>query len=362
MTWDIDGGLTDAPTAAHVHKAAAGGAAPVHFALPVPQIAAGERTFETLCIPDLDQALIDEVFANPAGFYVNIHTAAFPDGAIRGQLSTLDAPLGTLLIGSEEAPGPGEANAFGEAAIDVLADGTTICGFVFYAGAEEPAAAHIHKAAVGAAGPIVVTLSPFDEGFPFSDGCIGGLSPVLVADIAANPDDYYVNVHTDLHPDGAVRGQLESSAFLASELTGGAEVPGPGDPDGAGEVFLELFGDGLVCVRLTVRGISTPMAAHIHDGATGVAGPVVVTLPTPIFNTSSDCVEVDPALFADLAANPGDFYVNVHNADFPDGAVRGQLAPDTLVQLGAAGVGSDTPSDFSRSSPHDRHRYTYGGR
>ena len=218
-------------------------------------------------------------------------------------------------------------------------------------------AVHIHDAAAGAAGPIVVTLSPFDVGGPFSDGCIGGLDPTLVADIAANPDDYYVNVHTDDHPDGAVRGQLDRSTLLGADLTGASEIPGPGDPDGSGEVFLDLVGDGLVCLRLTVRGIGTPMAAHIHDAAVGAAGPIVVTLPTPIFNTSSGCVEVAPALFADIAAHPGEFYVNVHNEQFPAGAVRGQLAPRAVPLRagcrsdGVSGVASDTPSDLTREQP-----------
>jgi hypothetical protein len=329
MTWDIDVGLTDTPTMAHVHKAAAGAAGPVHFALPVPAIGPGERTFEIPCVPDLDQALIDEVFANPAGFYVNLHTAAYPDGAIRGQLSPVATRLGTLLDPSEEVPGPGEAGAGGEAAIHVLADGTTICGFVFYGGAGMPTAAHIHDGAVGAAGPPVVTLSPFDEGGPFSDGCIGDLDPMLVADIAANPDDYYVNVHTAEHADGAVRGQLATSALLSADLTGAAEVPGPGDPDGSGEAVVNVYADGLVCVQLRVRSIGTPMAAHIHDAAAGVAGPIVVELATPTFHSSFACTEVAAPLFADLMANPADYYVNVHNEAFPGGAIRGQLSEVT---------------------------------
>ncbi len=298
--------------------------------LPVPVVAAGERAFETACAPDLDQALIDEVFADPSAYYVNLHTAAFPDGAIRGQLATVETPLGTRLSSTEEAPGPGETGAGGDAYVDVLSDGTTICAGVFYDGADSPMAAHIHKGAAGAAGPVVVTLSPFDPDGPFSDGCIGGVDPALAADIAANPDDYYVNVHTAEHPDGAVRGQLDNSGLLQADLTGAAEVPGPGDPDGSGEASMDLVGDGLLCLRIHVRGIQTPMAAHIHEGGPGVAGPVVVTLPTPSFNTAFGCVDIDPVLFDDIVANPGDYYVNVHNEGFPAGAVRGQITHQDL--------------------------------
>jgi hypothetical protein len=335
VTWDIDVGFTAAPVSAHVHEAVKGVAGPVLFALPAPRVAAGDLVFETSCAADLSQALIDEVFANPAGHYVNVHTDAFPDGAIRGQLGTVATPLGTILSGQEEAPLPGETMvvegdiitfAEGDAIVDVLSDGTTICASVFYGGANTPTTAHIHKAAPGAAGPIVVTLSPFDEGDPISDGCIGGLAPAVVADIAANPDDHYINVHTDLHPDGAIRGQLAESALLAADLTGAAEVPGPGDPDGTGEASLDFIGDGVICLRLAVRGISTPRAAHIHDADAGAAGPIVVTLPTPVFNTTFGCVEVPAATFDALAANPSGFYVNVHNGAYPNGAIRGQLA------------------------------------
>ncbi|MGH9275716.1 MAG: CHRD domain-containing protein [Acidimicrobiales bacterium] len=326
FTWDIDAGLSSAPMAAHVHKAAAGAAGPILITLPTPTVAAGQRGLEFGCAPDLDQALIDEVFANPAGYYVNVHTGAFPDGAVRGQLSGIATRLGTLLSGSEEAPGPGEADGTGDATIEVLDDGTTICGFVFYSGVGAPTAAHVHKGAVGAAGPIVVTLPPFDAEGIASDGCVGGLSAALATDIAANPDDYYVNIHTGTYPDGAVRGQLEVATMVGAELPGAAEAPGPGDPDGSGEVGIDLVGDGLVCVHLTVRGIAAPTAAHIHLGAPGVPGPVVVELPTPIFNSVFDCTAVDPAVFAALSATPELYYVNVHNEAYPDGAVRGQLA------------------------------------
>jgi hypothetical protein len=325
VQWDIDGPLSSDPNAAHVHIGPAGVPGPVVLTLPTPDVIAGERLFSRACISDQDQGVIDAMVANPANHYVNVHTATFPDGAIRGQLTVFETPLGTVLTGAEVAPGPGEANAGGDAFVDTMSDGETICSFLIYDGAGVPAAAHIHAAAPGAAGPTVVTLPPFDIDGPVSDGCVGGLDPALVADIAANPANYYVNVHTDGFPDGAVRGQLELSAFLGASLTGAAEVPGPGDDDGDGFAFIDLLGDGRMCVHISVRRLDRVTAAHIHEAAAGAAGPVVVTLAPPLFGSSDACVDVDPALFDDLVANPADYYVDVHTQPFPDGAVRGQL-------------------------------------
>jgi CHRD domain len=114
---------------------------------------------------------------------------------------------------------------------------------------------------------------------------------------------------------------------LSATLTGAAEVPGPGDPDGTGSATLTVNpGLGQICYELTVSGIAPATAAHIHVGAAGVAGPVVVTLAPPTDGTSSGCVGVSRELALAILTNPSGYYVNVHNADYPAGAVRGQLS------------------------------------
>jgi hypothetical protein len=113
----------------------------------------------------------------------------------------------------------------------------------------------------------------------------------------------------------------------SATLTGAAEVPGPGDPDGSGSASLRLNpGQEEICYELTVSNIAPATAAHIHSGATDVAGPVVVTLAAPTSGSSSACVSVDRDLVREILKNPEAFYVNVHNADFPGGAIRGQLS------------------------------------
>ncbi|KOV83338.1 hypothetical protein ADL03_20990 [Nocardia sp. NRRL S-836] len=109
-----------------------------------------------------------------------------------------------------------------------------------------------------------------------------------------------------------------------AQLTGQAEVPGPGDPDGRGHAVVWVT-SGKVCVSLTVRKIQTASAAHIHRGTAGTAGPVVVDLAAPSDGTSYSCTRVDRGLAREVARTPAQFYVNVHNAEHPAGAVRGQL-------------------------------------
>jgi hypothetical protein len=114
---------------------------------------------------------------------------------------------------------------------------------------------------------------------------------------------------------------------LSTTLTGAAEVPGPGDPDGTGTAALTVNpGLSQICYELTVSGIAPATAAHIHVGPVGVAGPVVVPLAPPTGGSVSACAEVDRELALAILNNPSDYYVNVHNADFPAGALRGQLS------------------------------------
>ena len=113
---------------------------------------------------------------------------------------------------------------------------------------------------------------------------------------------------------------------LTTPLTGAAEVPGPGDADGTGNASLTLnHGKGEVCYELTVDKIAAANAAHIHEGAVDKAGPPIANLTPPTNGSSKGCVALDKDKLKDVMQNPANYYVNVHNAEFPDGAVRGQL-------------------------------------
>lgn len=114
---------------------------------------------------------------------------------------------------------------------------------------------------------------------------------------------------------------------VTAKLTGAAEVPGPGDPDGSGTVQVTINpAKNEVCFDMTVAKIDEATAAHIHEGAVGKDGPPKVTLDTPKTGSAKGCKSADAAVVKAIMGNPTDFYINVHNTAFPKGAVRGQLS------------------------------------
>jgi|307.fasta_scaffold109279_2 hypothetical protein len=123
---------------------------------------------------------------------------------------------------------------------------------------------------------------------------------------------------------------IAASAYLAyagatagANLSGTQEVGGGGDPDGSGQASVK-FGpsDNNLCVAIYVDKISTPTEIDICRGAAGTNGTVVASYHT----SDAGCLSVDPALGRDIKQHPENYYVNVLNADYPSGAIRGQLA------------------------------------
>ena len=120
------------------------------------------------------------------------------------------------------------------------------------------------------------------------------------------------------------------AAGLVANLSGNFEVPGPGDPNGSGFADITLVpGRERVCWELRASDITLPAsAAHIHRGAVGVAGPIVVGLTPPgADGRAEDCATgVSKQLIKEILRSPERFYVNVHTSDYPAGAIRGQLS------------------------------------
>jgi hypothetical protein len=130
---------------------------------------------------------------------------------------------------------------------------------------------------------------------------------------------------------------------LDAELIGVTEVPNPGDPDGTGTISLRMRpGQGQICEVISVKNIGQPTASHIHKGTSDDSGPVVVPLKTPSLTSSvSGCVPAARVIVADIFANRGNYYVNVHTSDFADGAIRASLAGPVANVLEATMSGAN---------------------
>ena len=152
------------------------------------------------------RSLVAAILKNPAGYHVNVHTAEFPGGAIRGQLTgTSAADVGTVY--SITLNGSTEPNATGTAVVRIIKDTNLVCYRLHAANVTLPTvAAHIHRGGASVNGPVVVPFTP-----PGANGDSSGCAtstPDLINEITGSPSGFYVNVHTREHPGGAMRNQL----------------------------------------------------------------------------------------------------------------------------------------------------------
>jgi hypothetical protein len=118
-----------------------------------------------------------------------------------------------------------------------------------------------------------------------------------------------------------------TKVVLTTTLDGNSEPTG-GDPDGGGRFSVEMNAEsGEVCYLYTITNIARPKLLQILRGPIGSNGPSAI-----ILEAGSDvCVDADPRVVAAIIANPGDYYVNFSNAEFPTGALRGQLVAKQLA-------------------------------
>jgi hypothetical protein len=190
-----------AAVAAHIHSGAAGSSGPVVIPLITPK---ADGTSSGCAATT--RSLVAAILKNPAGYYVNVHTAEFPGGAIRGQLTgTSAADVGTVY--SITLNGSTEPNATGTAVVRIIKDTNLVCYRLHAANVTLPTvAAHIHRGGASVNGPVVVPFTaPGANGD--SSGCATS-TPDLINEITGSPSGFYVNVHTREHPGGAMRNQL----------------------------------------------------------------------------------------------------------------------------------------------------------
>jgi hypothetical protein len=126
----------------------------------------------------------------------------------------------------------------------------------------------------------------------------------------------------------AIAASIAGTYKVSAKLTPGADVPKPvGAASAKGSfsgVYVENKTGAKLAWKLSFSGLTGPaMAAHIHKGKVGVAGPVTVPLCGPCTSRKAGSAQISESVIKALES--GNAYVNVHTAKNPAGEIRGQV-------------------------------------
>ncbi len=191
-------------------------------------------------------------------------------------------------------------------------------------------------------------------------GSFAGCADASCESCVCTLDDYCCTTQFDDVCAGEAAGVCNGDWYTGTfSLDGGQEVP-PSSSTATGTATLTLIGTTLI-YDIT-HDVANPVAAHIHVGAAGVSGPVLVTLATGGASSPiSGQVDLPPADAAQLAADPAGFYVNIHSTDFPDGEIRGQVSLTVQTGCGCVAPGACCLPDGSCSETSDADCTAQGG-
>ena len=252
-------------TAAHVHTGESGVNGPVIVNL----VQTAPGTWSVPAGATLTEA--QAAAFNAGGLYFNAHSAAFPNGEIRGQIGR-EVYVSQLSPAQEVPPPTSGASGVGRLTVDPATG--RISGTLTVTGMTA-SVAHIHSGAVGVNGPIV---------FPLTETSAGSGTWLTAADATMSPAQleqlraggFYFNAHSTTFPAGEIRGQIGREVRFAA-LTGGEEVPPtPSTATGTGTLVIDTS-TRAASGAISVTGLSAT-AAHVHQAPVGVNGPIIVPL------------------------------------------------------------------------------------
>lgn len=259
--------------------------------------------------------------------------AAVGGAAARSQATTIK--IAAAMTAANETPAPkGDVSAARGAFTGTLTKsgtgGTLSWRLDFSNLSANAIAAHIHVAARGTAGPVRVPLCA-----PCTSGVTGTATIDAAVLDAIQNDRAYVNVHTPTNPAGEIRDQVAIVATVKTTLRASQERPKPkgkvAKAKGTFTATVTRSGSSGVIVWKLVFGKLTgkAVAAHIHSGARGKAGAVIVPLCAPCKSGRTGRATVSASVLNALES--GRTYVNVHTLRNPAGEIRGQLAAVPLT-------------------------------
>lgn len=315
-------GLSGAIMSAHVHEGAVGVSGGVITDLST--FISGNHINGILTGANLTTAMIAKYLSG--AYYINVHTAANPNGEIRGQL-WLETDYGytAKLDGAQEVPAV-TTTAYGLGTFNLSKDQSKLKFYVVAQGLSGAiTAAHFHTGAMGVDGPVSTDLTTMINGNIIS----GEVDPTaFLTDLKAG--NIYINMHTTANAGGEIRGQLKYDTKLTfdARLNGAQQVPAIITNAAAissiklnntlDTLWYDVVADGL-------SGAIT--SSHFHAGAAGVSGSVVIDLSASVVGNRITDTIVGAALTPALINNflKGDIYLNIHTTANPNGEIRGQV-------------------------------------
>ncbi len=373
----------------HIHPAPAGVNGPVAISSGISGgITAPTGTiFRQVVVSSSDTAAFNAmigVLNQPDQHYANIHTRANPAGVLRGQLFPADVVVvrGVMSPANEVPP---IAGLDGSASASVTAyatrdsNGTVTSGSVLFdvsyrfPGEATITGLHIHPSPAGANGPVVISSGVAT----FTDSTGSGnitrwaeVTPTNRAGLDAldglyrNPDQFYINIHTSVNPGGAMRSQLQrtDTIVLRAGMSPANEVPPVTglaasalskvtlhvNRDSAGQI---TSGTAVFDVSFDFPSAAEFVGLHIHQGAAGINGPVIISSGISGSNSvttdgrgnilrSVDVAATNTAgvdALRGLLANPDNWYINLLTTVNPGGVIRAQETlpgePETRITL-----------------------------
>jgi CHRD domain len=250
-------------------------------------------------------------------------------GGASARTQSTKVDIGATMAASDEVPAPkgdvGSATGSFTATLTKSDSGTVLNWQLSFSNLTGPAtAAHIHIGAPGTPGPVVVPLCA-----PCTSGASGTANINATVLEAIQTNRAYANVHTKTNPAGEIRGQVTPIASVKVAMRASQERPKPRGKvrraRGSFTATVTKSGSSAVMSwRLTFSRLTgKAIAAHIHSGRRGVAGPVIVPLCAPCKSGASGKATVNASVL--LALESGRTYVNVHTRKNAAGEIRGQL-------------------------------------
>jgi hypothetical protein len=409
VIFDVDYTMPQSATfvGLHIHNGAAGVSGPVVISsgLSGASTVVGTsghvtRTTNYASSDTAGLSAVSGLLSSPELYYVNMHTLVNPGGVFRGQLLRTTISFRPALDPANESPAVTGLDASGAALIRVTANrdatGTIVSGVVAFdvtyrfAGSVTIVGLHVHNAAAGVSGPVVIDSGISSASSITNASGRGNLFRVAeipssntagvaaLTSLMADPTAFYVNIHTTVNPGGAMRGQLDNnSASFLSFMDTAQEVPAvttPGSATGLSTVQVTRDGTGnIVSGTVTFNvaynfpgGPITLTGLHFHNAKTGVNGGVVISsgLAGGANSVSSDTgigtivrqanITSDNAsglaAVTGLLASPELYYINVHSTVNPGGLARAQMSLETYHFHPALSAANELPPPSAAAS------------